>query len=88
MKSRPINNNPPPLNVDPQYTLLLLPTTTSYITAWLSHHLKLSSLDARTNHPIPLLRNDIPLFLLVLKHRVQRHLCIPKQFRYLKTRVS
>ena len=33
----------------------------------------------------PALRNDIPLFLL-LKHRVQPHLCIPKQF--LKTRVS
>lgn len=46
----------PPLTDDSQHTLLLLPTTTSYITAWLSHHLKLSSMDARTNHPIPPLR--------------------------------
>lgn len=72
---------------DPQHALLLLPTTTSYTIAWLSH-LKSSSLDARTNHPIRPLRKDIPLFLLVLKHRVQPHLCIPKRFRYLKTRVS
>ena len=49
---------------------------------------KLSSLDASTNHPILPLRNNILLFLLLLKHRVQPHLCIPKQFRYLKTHVS
>ena len=40
------------------------------------------------NHPILLLRNNIPLFLLVLKQPVRLHLCIPKQFRYLKTRLA